>query len=163
MGRIVHDGRICSLLEFESPQAIVVRPGRIHHSELRHGYAFASEKVFLSAMPSAEVQDLLGAPPYQNFTPHTLTSYEAVAQELNDVRLRCYAWDREEYLEGIRCVAVPLYNRHRRVIAIMSIAAPACRTPAKRLHELTGLLVEHAAAASARIGAQDLDGASSSA
>jgi len=158
MVRIVHDGRICSLLEFESPQAVVVRPGRIHHSELRHGYAFASGKVFLAAMPPAEVQELLGAPPYQAFTPHTLTSYETVAQELSTVRDRGYAWDREEYLEGIRCVAAPLYNSHRRVIAIMSIAAPACRTPAKRLHELTELLIEHAASASARIGAEDLTG-----
>jgi DNA-binding IclR family transcriptional regulator len=113
-------------------------------------------------MPPAEVRDLLRAPPYQVFTPHTLTSYEAVAQELYGVRNRGYAWDREEYLEAIRCVAAPLYSRHRRVIAIMSIAAPASRTPARRLHELTELLVEHAAAASARIVAEDPEGGPSS-
>jgi DNA-binding IclR family transcriptional regulator len=59
--------------------------------------------------------------------------------------------DHEEFLEGLCCVAVPLHDAAGRVIAIMSTALPAARATESRLHELTGVLVEHGAAASARL------------
>jgi DNA-binding IclR family transcriptional regulator len=151
MVRTVREGQIYSLLEFEGPQAIVVRPERVPRSQLHHGYAFASGKVFLAAMPQSEVRELLGPPPYHAFTAHTVTSPQAVACALERVRRCGYALDHEEFLEGLCCVAVPLHDAAGRVIAIMSTALPAARATESRLHELTGVLVEHGAAASARL------------
>lgn len=151
MVRMLHDGQIYSVLEFESPQAVVVRPERMRRSELRHGYSFASGKVFLAAMSATEVRDVLGAPPYQAFTTHTLTTFDAISSDLAQVRHRGYAMDYEEYFEGLACVAVPLWDHRGRVGAIMSTAVPLARATEDRLQQLTSLLLEQGEAASARL------------
>jgi DNA-binding IclR family transcriptional regulator len=151
--RVARDGQVYSLFEFEGTQPVVARPGLVFRSELCHGYAFATGKVFLAGMPLAEVWDVLGAPPYKAFTVATMTSRDAVMRELESVRVRGYAHDHEELIAGISCVAVPIVGADGRVAATMSTSVPTVTATQARMNELTTLLLEHAGPASARVRA----------
>ena len=151
--RVARDGQVYSLFEFESTQPVVARPDRVIRSELRHGYAFATGKVFLAGMPPAQVWEVLGEPPYKAFTAHTMTSREEMTCELDLVRRRGYALDHEELMNGISCVAVPICGVDGKIAATMSTSLPTMAATKARMQELTKLLLEHAGAASARVRA----------
>jgi IclR family acetate operon transcriptional repressor len=149
--RVIRGGQVYSLLEFESPQAVIVRPNQVQRSELRFGYAFASGKVFLAAMKPRPLSKLLGAPPYRALTDHTLTEPDDIARELDRVSQRGFATDRDEFMPGVSCVAVPLHDATGQVAAIMSIAMPSARATDDHISELAKLLTDAGNAASAQL------------
>ncbi|CAA9589512.1 MAG: hypothetical protein AVDCRST_MAG88-4594, partial [uncultured Thermomicrobiales bacterium] len=69
-------------------------------------------------------------------TPRTITSPEVMRHHLEEVRRRGFAWDDEERLEGVRCVAAPVFGGDGAVGGAVSIAAPSLRTPWERLRQL---------------------------
>ena len=85
------------------------------------------------------------------FTPFTKTDPDAIRRELEQVRRDGFATDREEFVVGVCCIAVPLRDATDHVAAIMSTAFPSTRSTRTRMAELTSLLVEAAAAANARL------------
>lgn len=84
-------------------------------------------KVLLAYLPLEEVRTIVdrqGLPP---FTRRTITTWEALERELAAVRERGYAYDVEETLPELCCVAAPVRDHTGHVIAAMSISAPAHR------------------------------------
>ncbi|MEX3813683.1 IclR family transcriptional regulator [Paraburkholderia sp. BR13439] len=75
------------------------------------------------------------------YTLRTLTSEPALAQELELTRQRGYAIDDEEFTDGIRCVARPIYDAHDEMIAAMGISCPSVRVDAARLAELGDIVL----------------------
>jgi len=68
------------------------------------------------------------------FTPHTLTSAEALHQEFEEIRRRGYAVDREEHEPGIVCLAIPLFPTSRSMPdGAVSITAVSQRIPLEQL------------------------------
>jgi DNA-binding IclR family transcriptional regulator len=70
--------------------------------------AGAVGKAFLSRMPAADAAAYLTANPIRRFTARTITDPGAYLEELETVRSNGYALDDEEYLVGVRAVAVCL-------------------------------------------------------
>ncbi|MFN2356322.1 MAG: IclR family transcriptional regulator, partial [Desulfotignum sp.] len=70
--------------------------------------AGAVGKVFLSAMPAPEAAAYLKTHPLPRFTPHTIVDSAMYLEELKTVKKRGFALDDEEYLAGVRAVAVSL-------------------------------------------------------
>jgi DNA-binding IclR family transcriptional regulator len=60
-------------------------------------------------------------------THNTIVDPERLMEELGEVRRRGYAVDDEETEEGLVCVAAPVRDRFGRVIAAVSLGAPASR------------------------------------
>lgn len=56
------------------------------------------------------------------FTPRTIVSRQGLLDELEVVRRVGYAVDREEYAEGIWCLAVPIYNEDGAAGAALGIS-----------------------------------------
>lgn len=73
--------------------------------------AGAVGKVFLAEDTPANVAALIADQGLPRFTAGTITDAHAYRLELDRVRAQGYATDREEYLPGIRAVAVALGNR----------------------------------------------------
>jgi IclR family transcriptional regulator, KDG regulon repressor len=71
------------------------------------------------------------------------------------VRIRAlrYALDGEEFALGLKCLAAPLFDHSRRIVASIGIAGPAFRLSSDRLPRLASLVRESAAAASRALGA----------
>lgn len=61
------------------------------------------------------------------FTDHTITTVEGLERELEGVRERGYAYDREERSLGLCCVAAPIRAASGEVIAAISISSPSFR------------------------------------
>ncbi|MDR7420264.1 MAG: IclR family transcriptional regulator [Armatimonadota bacterium] len=87
----------------------------------------------------------------QRSTPYTLTSRQALVQELRAVRSDGYAVDREEQELGVACVAAPVCDASGRTVAAMGISGPAGRVLVK-LQALAGHVRSCASRASRLLG-----------
>ena len=117
----------------------------------RPAYCTASGKVFLAYLPAAEVEQILarGMPRH---TPTTFTSAEELRPHLVEARRQGYAVDDEERIDGVRCVAAPIFDFEGHLVGTLSIAAPAMRTSHERLRQLGEEVRAAANAVSARLG-----------
>ncbi len=111
-------------------------------------------KVLLAWRPEDEVHQLLGPEPFVAFTPKTLTRLDDVRRELAQVRQQGYALDCEEREIGVRCLAAPVRDATGRVVAALSLSAPAIRLPDDRIPRLVPLVLETARTLSLRLGWQ---------
>jgi len=117
----------------------------------------ASGKLFLAQMPQAERERLLRATPLEAFTPATLTKPAALEAELARIEREGYALDREEFLPGLVCVAVPVppaaAGNGQRAALCLAVQAPAMRMPAERAAQMLPALRRAAQALAALDGA----------
>jgi IclR family transcriptional regulator, KDG regulon repressor len=70
--------------------------------------AGAGGKVLLSQLPEAQVKEILSKSTLPRFTSSTCTNLKRLNQMINKARLERFALDDEEYIEGIRALAIPL-------------------------------------------------------
>lgn len=70
----------------------------------------ASGKLFLAQMPPAQRKRLLGEATLKAFTRNTLTDFKALEAEVEAVHQAGYAFDDEEFLPGLICIAVLATN-----------------------------------------------------
>ena len=74
------------------------------------------------------------------FTDKTHETISALESDLKRCRERGYAFDSEEAIIGIRCVGAPIFDHTGKVVAGISIAAPAFRMDKKK-HSLHAQLI----------------------
>jgi DNA-binding IclR family transcriptional regulator len=73
-------------------------------------------------------------PPLIQHTKNTITTRDALHEEMTLIRQRGYALDREDYEEGINCIAIPLFLTSKtRPDGAVSITAVARRLPLAKL------------------------------
>jgi DNA-binding IclR family transcriptional regulator len=84
-------------------------------------------KAYLATMKPGEVEALLSGVGLPALTVHTITDLAALQAELDWVRARGYAVDREEVEEGLACVAAPIQDYRGVTIAAVSMAGPVGR------------------------------------
>ena len=84
-------------------------------------------KVLLAYSPEAEVKRIIQTAGLPRFTPHTIADEDELMQTLEKVRRQGYAYDLEEILPELCCVAAPIYNHMGQVIAAISMSIPAYR------------------------------------
>ena len=87
------------------------------------------------------IQTILSEP-LQSRTPNTITSNEALREELVLIRTQGFAVDNEENEVGICCVGAPILNYTGRAIAAMSISGPCDRMDKERCIQLGPVLQE---------------------
>ena len=90
-------------------------------------HATAIGKVLIAWLGEAELNALLEGYQYTTYTPSTLASREALMTALTQTREQGYALDSEENEQGVRCVAVPVWNHESRVIAALSLSTLTSR------------------------------------
>ena len=87
------------------------------------------------------IQAVFSEPP-QSRTPNTITSNEALREELVLIRTQGFAVDNEENEVGICCVGAPILDYTGRAIAAMSISGPCDRMDQERCIQLGTVLRE---------------------
>jgi IclR family acetate operon transcriptional repressor len=93
-------------------------------------YCSASGKLFLALMRPAKRDLLLRLMPLERLTDNTITSTSELLKELAEIRRVKYALDREEFLSGLVCLAVPVFQQKaqsRSCVAALAIQAPVTR------------------------------------
>jgi DNA-binding IclR family transcriptional regulator len=146
---VMEGGEVVTVERLDSDQPLSLRA---QLGSRRPAHCTAAGKAFLAVLPEAEREAILQKP-LASFTPRTVTAPEQVRLQLVEIRARGFAWDDEEYFDGVRCVAAPVFGIERRIVGVVSLAAPTMRTPWERLWRLGAEVRTTARAISERLGA----------
>lgn len=114
-------------------------------------------KVILAYMDDKD-RDAVLAGGMPAFTPYTITSPEALREQLQTIRELGYSTDDQEIEEGLRCLAVPLFGPAGGIAGAISIAGPTTRFTDKRIEEMVPHIIETARLISSHIGYQSPPG-----
>jgi len=90
-------------------------------------YASAIGKVQLAHLPSDDLDRLFKDRRLRSLTDNTITDKDMLMEELRKVAQEGYALDNEEFEKDVRCVAAPIRDYTRWVVAGLSISGPAFR------------------------------------
>ncbi len=109
-------------------------------------YCTGTGKLMLALRGDAFAEAAL-AGPMRRYTDRTIVTRGVLEGELAAIRRNGYSVDNEEMEEGVRCLAVPIFDRRSACIGAMSVSGPTTRLTAERVEKL---------ATPARAIAQDL-------
>lgn len=98
-------------------------------------YCTGVGKAMLAHLPDQELRRVLAQQSFHRFTESTICSRKELTVELEQVRKRGYALDREDHEPGIICVAVPILSGTSQMMGAISITSTSARTSLGRLEE----------------------------
>lgn len=84
-------------------------------------------KLFLSQLPAQRRSLLLRSIPLHRYTETTIVDLERLEEELESIRAAQVSIDNQEFLAGVVCVAVPVFNPGGQPVAAIAISAPLAR------------------------------------
>ena len=86
-------------------------------------HATANGKLLLAYRPEEEVRNLMQGKELKAFTQATNIDLESLMQQLGKIKAQGYAYSDGEFQQGVRSVAVPVFNRSGEVIAAVNVVA----------------------------------------
>jgi DNA-binding IclR family transcriptional regulator len=106
-------------------------------------------KAILAYLPEEQVRRIIDRHGLPATTKHTVTAEELLLEQLDEIRESGVAFDREEQLDGLSCVAAPIKRYvdgdQESVYGSVSIAGPASRFQGDYFEEELARLVSDAA------------------
>ena len=90
-------------------------------------YCTALGKQFLMEFTEEEKEKHFAAIPMEKLTEHTITSLAEINAELEKVRKQGYSMDYMEYCEDLICIAAPIRDFTKKVVAAISVSLPENR------------------------------------
>ena len=130
--------RVLHIIEAKKPMHISISPKA--EFPLHVG---AASKVLL-AFNQDELMDCIGEEPFQAFSSNTITTYSQLKEELAEIVKTGIGYDNEEYTEGVKAIACPIYNAINKVIGVLSIPYFASHAHERLLEYMKQRLVESA-------------------
>lgn len=104
----------------------------------------ASGKCFLASLPKKQRQNLVQTLPLEQKTSHTHVSVDTLGAELRDIRKLGYSLDREEFLDGMVALSVPVKDPSGRFIAALAMHGPTQRLSIQGMVDHVGLVQDAA-------------------
>ncbi|MDH5538722.1 MAG: IclR family transcriptional regulator [Rhizobacter sp.] len=105
----------------------------------------ASGKLFLALMPKARREALIGQLTLTRMTDNTITRADALRAECAAIAEQGHSFDREEFIDALVAVAVPVRDTAGEVRAALAVHAPTSRMTLEQVRQRLPAL--HAAAA----------------
>jgi IclR family acetate operon transcriptional repressor len=131
----------------EGPVRVVQKVGTV-----RPIYCTAVGKILAAWLPEKELNDIIGRIVFERMTANTITTPAVLKRELVRIQANGFAVDKEEHIEGIRCIAAPIRDQSGKVCAALCIVGPKDRFSPRRLKELRGPLLDVAEKLSVQLG-----------
>lgn len=135
--RLVHTlNETCNIGTLLNGEVVYLDRVEAEHWPLRLHYTSGSRvplhcsaigKLFLALAPSARRKRLLQSLELRKFTDATITDRARLDSELQQIRREQVSFDREEYLAGVVCMAVPVLGKNGELLAALAIQAPEAR------------------------------------
>lgn len=111
----------------------------------RHLHATAAGKAILAELPEHRVAEIIVQHGLPAETERTITSRDALYDELEEIRETGIAFNDEESVEGLRAVGVPVFQPNGLVLGAFSMSAPSNRLQGSLYHEeVPNVLLGHA-------------------
>jgi DNA-binding IclR family transcriptional regulator len=113
----------------------------------------AAGKAQLAFESADRLQLLYKDRPLRKLTDNTISSAEALREHLREVARVGFALDNEEFESGVRCIAAPVKDYSRKVVASVGVSGPLSRFSMERIEkELVPLVKEAGEKISERLG-----------
>jgi len=135
--RLVHTlNETCNICTLLNGEVIYLDRVEAEHWPLRLHYTIGSRvplhcsaigKLFLALAASPRRRRLLQSLELRPFTESTITDGVRLEAELRQIRKEQVSFDREEYLVGVVCMAVPVIGKNGEMLAALAIQAPEAR------------------------------------
>ncbi len=90
-------------------------------------------KAMLAYMPPSRVKQVIREHGLPAFTAKTITTIPALEKELAEIRARGFAMDDGEIMEGLRCIAAPIFDSRENVKYAVSVSAIQANMSGERL------------------------------
>ncbi len=104
----------------ESKEPVRISFGMGHRAPV---HCTALGKAFLAGLSESEIWMLYkNKKKLERLTPSTVTSLRALVAEIATVRKEGIAYDNEEYMTGLRCMAAPIHDFTSRIVAAVSLS-----------------------------------------
>jgi IclR family pca regulon transcriptional regulator len=123
----------------------------LHTGSRLPAYCTAMGKLLLAYLPEQEQRELIAEMKLTKQGPNTITSKQALRDELDEIREESFAVNDEELAAELRSIAAPVRNEAREVTAAVSLAA---HTSMISLAELVDALSPHLISTADRISAR---------
>jgi IclR family acetate operon transcriptional repressor len=135
--RLVHTlDETCNIGTMLNGDVVYLDRVEAEHWPLRLHYTIGSRvpvhcsaigKLYLALAAAPRRRRLLQSLELRRFTPHTITDRTRLDAELRQIRKEHLSFDRQEYLVGVICMAVPVIGRNGELLAALAIQAPEAR------------------------------------
>ena len=135
--RLVHTlNETCNIGTLLNGEVVYLDRVEADHWPLRLHYTVGSRvplhcsaigKLFLALAASPRRRRLLQSMELRRFTDSTITDSARLETELRQIRKEQVSFDREEYLVGVVCMAVPVIGKNGELLAALAIQAPQAR------------------------------------
>lgn len=99
-------------------------PGRGHRLPL---HTTASGKAILAHQPEKRVEEMIQGRELSRVTDSTITDPDALKAELDTIKERGYSKTREEHVQGINAIGVPIRDPKGGVLGAISVSGPTKR------------------------------------
>ena len=109
-------------------------------------------KAFLAWGPPELLAGVIAHRGLPQFTNHTLATRAQLEAELERSRSRGFTLDDEESAIGLRCIGAPVWDADERVVAALSLSAPAQRLPLDAIDSVAPVVKDTADAISRELG-----------
>lgn len=125
-------------------------------------YCTALGKVLLLSLSQEKLNSIISAGvgsvrgEIKSYTKNTIVDSRMLVEELEKVRQKGYAIDNEEYREGVRCVASPVYDFRGKIVAAIGISGPGSRITLEKDEEIGAAVKGIAEKFSLQLGYSDL-------
>jgi IclR family transcriptional regulator, acetate operon repressor len=144
--RLVHTlNETCNIGTLLNGEVVYLDRVEADHWPLRLHYTIGSRvplhcsaigKLYLALAPAPRRRRLLQSLELRRFTGSTITEGTKLDTEMRKIRKEHVSFDREEYLVGVVCMAVPVIGGNGEMLAALAIQAPEARmnVQAARMH-----------------------------
>ncbi len=130
---VLDAGEVLYIESFESSKSLRTHSAVGYRAPL---HCTGVGKAILAFLDRSESDAVIRRKGLARFTARTITSAAAMRQEIRRIRDRGFAVDNCEHEDGVRCVGAPIRDHTGRVIASLSVSAPAQRMPDERVQRL---------------------------
>ena len=112
-------------------------------------------KIMLADLSDQDLYELYGGTEdLGRLTENSICSFEQFMEEIRDVRQKGLAFDLEETLAGVSCIAAPVRNGKGEVVAAISISGPRERMTKTKMSFFAPLIMEASTKISKELGFQ---------
>ena len=141
-------------------KAIYIDKKESHHSIRMYSqigkpaplYCTGVGKAILAYQPPEILNNLLKTITFHKYTKSTIMSRKQLLTEIDEIKINGYALDNEEHEENIGCIAVPIRDYTKKVIASISVTAILYRMKLEDLLKYKDIILEKSYEISKKLG-----------
>lgn len=148
---VLDGGEVVYLDKVESTKTVKVIFSRGRRAPV---HCTAIGKALLAFQSKAIRMKIIKEKGLKKFNKNTITDIKVLEKELEEVRHSGYSFDRGEQVEEAYCLAAPIFNFNKQVVAAISISVPFFRMDMEKQKAIISAIKESTIKISKRLGYQ---------